>query len=373
MPRDKQQRSNIRDAFIFVVTVFALVVLSFQAGCSFHPLLSQKFDTPLILVPASAANVMDGRGRFREIYCQITADHGGQLPEYRPCSEVLFKFDGEKPDSRPVNLGQSKLSLRVVVVPGILGECIMDKVSPFSDALSHLKEHGYGTGVIPVSGRSSSRYNARKIYDWIVETALAPGEEIVLIGYSKGATDILEALKFLDDDSKTKGKVAAVVSVAGVVSGTPIADRFSDLYERLLKDLPFPLCPPGDGGGVESLSRSTRLAWLASNELPSRIQYFSLTGITDSERVSIPLKPFYDLLSHVDPRNDGQVIFHDAVIPNSTLLGYVKADHWAIALPFSRRDRFLSTALINHSAFPREVLLEAVVRFVEETLLVDKK
>jgi hypothetical protein len=62
------------------------------------------------------------------------------------------------------------------------------------------------------------------------------------------------------------------------------------------------------------------------------------------------------------------LLWTDTVIPGATLLGYVRADHWAIAMPFSRTSAALAATLIDHNAFPREVLLEAVVRAVEESL-----
>jgi hypothetical protein len=52
------------------------------------------------------------------------------------------------------------------------------------------------------------------------------------------------------------------------------------------------------------------------------------------------------------------------------LLGFLRADHWALAVPFSRHAGALpfNATLVDHNAFPREVLLEAIVRFVEEGL-----
>ena len=38
----------------------------------------------------------------------------------------------------------------------------------------------------------------------------------------------------------------------------------------------------------------------------------------------------------IDGRNDSQVIFYDQLIPGSTLLGYLNADHWAVAVPIAR-------------------------------------
>jgi hypothetical protein len=74
----------------------------------------------------------------------------------------------------------------------------------------------------------------------------------------------------------------------------------------------------------------------------------------------------------VDPRNDGQVVWADAFIPAGTFLGYANADHWAVALPIVRGVppalRAAAAAVLDRNAFPREVLLEAIVRHVEEEL-----
>ena len=100
------------------------------------------------------------------------------------------------------------------------------------------------------------------------------------------------------------------------------------------------------------------------------MKYFSAAGITGPERMSRALRPFYERLAQVDPRNDGQVIYFDAIVPGGTLLGFLRADHWALAVPFSRKSGALpfNLTLVDHNAFPREVLLEAIVRFIEEAL-----
>jgi hypothetical protein len=161
-----------------------------------------------------------------------------------------------------------------------------------------------------------------------------------------------------------------MVSVAGGIGGSPLADGYVDLYTRLLRDLEITHCPAGDGQGMASITRAARQSSLARQPLPSSVKYFSTAGIAGPERMSRALRPFYERLAHVDPRNDGQVIFFDAIIPAGTLLGFLRADHWALAVPFSRNAGALpfNATLFDHNAFPREVLLEAIVRFVEEAL-----
>lgn len=73
-------------------------------------------------------------------------------------------------------------------------------------------------------------------------------------------------------------------------------------------------------------------------------------------------------LSQVDSRNDSQMIFYDQLIPGSILLGYVNADHWAVAVPISRSHPIIASTFVNKNAFPREVLAEAIVRSIEEDL-----
>ena len=97
--------------------------------------------------------------------------------------------------------------------------------------------------------------------------------------------------------------------------------------------------------------------------------WMSLGSFARRNEISILLQGTYDELSQIDPRNDGQMIFYDQVIPGGTLLGFVKSDHWAVALPLTRQHPNLAPDLLNHNEFPREVLLESAVRFVEERLL----
>lgn len=347
--------------------VSAIILTSFLLGGCSNALLPYSLETPpLILTPASLANMEDGRGRFREIYCAVQKDHGATLPYSRPCEEVIFRLvDEPEPTRNLVPLGPSKLKLRVLVVPGLFNDCIKFS-SVYSYACAHLESYGYRAENLSVSGRSSSTHNAMEIRNALLGMDLQPEERIVLVGYSKGVPDILEAVVAYPE---VRQIVAAVVSVAGAVNGSPLAGLIDKPYQELLKKIPVPQCAPGVGDPIESLKRSTRLEWLSRNRLPETIKYFSLAAFAGRDDISTILQPGYDQLALIDPRNDSQVIFYDAIIPGSTLLGFVKADHWAVAMPFSQDAPQLSSGLIDKNEFPREVLLEAMIRFVEEKLL----
>ena len=44
------------------------------------------------------------------------------------------------------------------------------------------------------------------------------------------------------------------------------------------------------------------------------------------------------------------------------------ADHWAIAVPIARTHETIGSMFVTENAYPREALLEALLRFLEEDL-----
>ena len=163
-------------------------------------------------------------------------------------------------------------------------------------------------------------------------------------------------------------RVAAVVSAAGSVGGSALANDAEQYQADLLRHFPGATCGSGDGGAVQSLRPATRQAWLAQNPLPSDVRYYSLATFPQPERISSILKTSYDKLAQVDARNDSQVIFYDQLVPGSILVGYLNADHWAVAVPISRTHSMITSTFVTQNAYPREALLEALLRFLEEDL-----
>ncbi len=348
------------------------LALALLGACASQPLLDFSLEPPAaILVPVADAGVDDQRGRFREILCAINEDHGQGLPDYRPCDGILHRLADEPPGTgAPVNLGPARARLAVALVSGLGAECIAGFISAFPYALEHLQSHGYATTTLKVDALSSSARNARQIRDAVMDMTLAPEQRLVLIGYSKGASDVLEAVV---NHPEITSRVAAVVTIAGTVNGSLLAEEATQAELELLQYFPGAECDVGDRGALASLKRATRLKFLAEHDLPADIQYFSLVAIAEREMISALLRGPYDQLALADPRNDSQVLYYDAVIPGGALLGYANGDHWAVALPIARDHPMVAAAVVDHNAFPREVLLEAVIRHMEEQILAAEK
>jgi hypothetical protein len=147
-----------------------------------------------------------------------------------------------------------------------------------------------------------------------------------------------------------------------------LADDAEQYQADLLRHFPGATCGPGDGGGVASLRPATRHAWLAEHPLPVDVHYYSLATFPQPERISSILKSSYRKLARIDARNDSQVIFYDQLVPGSALVGYLNADHWAVAVPISRTHPLIGSMFVTQNAYPREALLEALLRFLEEDL-----
>lgn len=354
---------------VAVLRTPALVTLSIAilTACSSPRTTSiESLGPALVTAPLVLATATDRRAEFRETFCSLLI----QDAEYglTDCNAWLQRLPDEAVwDARGrVVLEQPAEKLELVFVSGLLAECFEKTASLFSDVIPRLAALGYHSSMIPVRGRASSEVNAAVIRDFFVDRSSGnPSRHYLLIGYSKGVVDSLQALVTYPE---VASHVKAVISIAGTINGSPLADAWSSLYEGLLADFPFSSCPTIDRHELESLKPSIRLNWLAMNRLPDEVAYFSIVGVPSEDRISRALRHSYSLLSRIDPRNDGQVLFSDAVIPRSTMLAYVNADHWAVALPLQANAPWIARSLADQNRFPRTTMIEAALILIHDEL-----
>jgi hypothetical protein len=359
---------SFRSHYCVPVTLRLLPILFLITACAGKPLNLWTTDSPpLALVPVADAGIDDKRGRFREIYCEVLESRDGEWPDYRPCDEALTRVaDEPEGTGELVDMGVSQQKFLALIVPGVGWECIEEWLELDESIDDMLKSFGFQTELLKVDGLSSSEKNARQIRDAI---AALPGQfddvPILLIGYSKGAPDILQAVVEYPELSK---RVVAVISASGAIGGSPLANAADQKDLNIIRRFPGADCSEGDGGAVESLRPAIRRSWLAHNPLPRDIAYYSIVSYPKPDRISSVLGTSYRKLSQVDARNDSQLLYYDQVIPGSTLLGFINADHWAVAVPIARSHSFIGSTFVDKNDYPREALIEAVLRFVTEDL-----
>jgi hypothetical protein len=246
---------------------------------------------------------------------------------------------------------------RLLLVPGFGGECLKD-VRAFGTSIAHLKTaHQIDVEYFAVAPFGSSEENGKSIARQVDAGFGADStRRYVLIGYSKGTADILEALRVMDE---AKTKVAAVVSVAGLVGGSWIPE---DVVALMQPDQPWiaPGCPGNVQDGLHSWRRDVRQEFLRQNPLP--IPAYSIVGMTSLDETSSMLRRSWRRLAVHAREQDGQLVAWEAVLPGAKYLGAARADHWAIALPFEESPQ--PPKAIDRNHFPRDALLEAIVRYV---------
>jgi hypothetical protein len=336
-------------------------------GCAATPDVHDRLTVPVEFKRLEGAPaVRDGRAQFRRIFCSTLRADGLAATDDAACGDRLWRLPDEPVDAAAADVaGPADLHrLKVILVTGAFSECVAEASRPFAAGAARLGAGGAEITTIVVGGRSGTGHNAQQIAAALDEAQFDTADTVIAIGYSKGGLDLL---RFLVDFPEAAQRVDAVVSVATPVFGTPLADLAAPAYAALAARVPYRQCPPGDGEVIRSLQPEVARQWLAEHPLPSDVRYYSLAGYTTSEHVARALRPFWKHLSGTDPRNDGQIVAADAVIPGGTLLGYANADHWGMAQTIESVHPVLA-ARPDPALFPLEQLFLAIVAFVDDDL-----
>ena len=357
-----------------------LLVMVAGTGCAPNALLAyESKQPPTVSLPLSFAGINDARSAFAALFASELGERVGTT-----AVPWLHGVEFGKPDAAQVGnptaarFAERAAMTSVLIAGGLLGDCVGAQSVPFGDGVARTPERSIieayrqyddlgfrSIRLVPLPGRASSESNGRLLADAIRTELAQPGvKRIVLIGYSKGVPDLLHALARLQHEGGVPRGVTAVISVAGVVMGTPVADYYESTYDAISPMVKLLDCTSSQGGDFASVTRRERVAWLAANPLPSGPAYYSIVAHLPIEELSPGLEWTGKLLAGVDPRNDGQLVAADAVLPGSTLLAEARADHWNIALPLNRYPSSLVRAVAFDRSFPREALLRAVLKWV---------
>jgi hypothetical protein len=348
--------------FLFLAAVFL-----WSGGCRPAMMPFDKNVPAQALSYIGAPPVSDSRMRFREIFCELLDVNRLRFGLEVGCTDYLWRLNDEPQGGPgPESLPDHDPDLSILIVPGAFSDCFEHIGKPYQVAAARFRHMGYQINNVDVEGLSSSSKNAEIIAAAVANQKMGPSEQLILLGYSKGTTDILH---FLVNYPELATRITAVLSVAGAVNGSPLSDRYSEAkYGNWFAKLSLGKCRPGDSGVLDSLSRITQFQWLATHPLPQNVRYFSLAAFARYEDMQLHQRPTYKLLAPIDPLNDGQLLFMDQLIPGSALLGYVNADHWTVAVPVEEKFSDRVPALKAQNRKLRDLLFEAMILFLAESL-----
>ena len=336
---------------------FTLAAAALLAGCATPTV--DPYDAsvvPVVLTGIADAGARDLRAPCREAVCKRLTASGGA------CSDVLLQLAGEG-DARPaVTPGDLAQRYRIAFVPGFLSECFDGLARPFAGTEKVLRSQGFTVDYFQVPGRGSTAENARRLAAHFAALEADP-RPIILFAYSKGLPD---TLAFVASYPLAAKRIAAVVSVAGAFNGSPLADDLLPHYRKWVAAFPLPGCEVGTGEELHDLRRDVRLAWWQKNRQAVTLPIFSLVAAPRPEQISPAGLGTYRWLAKIDPRNDSKLLWYDQIVPGGTLLGYVNADHWGVAIPIS--EALPGLAFMFRDKVPRAALVEAAIEVVAESL-----
>jgi hypothetical protein len=317
-------------------------------GGSFH-------SSGQVLILKLADSGKDLSASFARTFCAVLEDENPDGGQWNSCGTYLKS--GDSGSSRAPSLGAIPSSYRVLVVPGVLSSC-QANTQAFAEAQAHLRDiHGMTVEFFETPNESSAANGAR-IARYLRDKRRGDDRKYILVGYSKGAPDIQEALT---GDSEARGAVAAFVSIAGAVGGSPIADTLPSIFQQYTATLKLGTCEGDISEAFKSLRQDVRKRFLADHPDPL-VPSFSLAAVSDSTTTSKMLLEAWKLMSAYDARTDSQLLLSDAIVPGGNFLGTLHADHLAVALNYEGAADPTIRSAADHNHYPRAALLEAAVR-----------
>ncbi len=311
--------------------------------------------------PEGARNPPSSRNdavAFSALFCTVLEREQPDAGQWGPCADYI-----EAPSGDRVSLGSIPHSYHIAIVPGVLSVCGGDSTA-FLEGRQHLRSaHGISADVITATSGSSTA-NGNIIAQFIRDGFRKDGRKFILLGYSKGAPDILEAVA---GDPEAARDVAALITVAGAIGGSPIADLMPGQAQQWIQAISHGQCKGDLYSAFQSLRRDVRRKFLAQHPDPG-FPVYSISAVSSKADTSKVLLEGWMFLSIYGQPEDSQLLESDTRYPGGHTLGAVYADHIAVADSYDNSTDAELKKLVNHNHFPRTTLLESLLRYVTSDL-----
>lgn len=248
--------------------------------------------------------------------CPKTTDVSGRM---KADYENIKQMSPEQRAHAFDDLPQAK-STTYLMVPGLFTERFPGYMEKNRDALSAA---GLDARMVNIDTDADSRTNAKVIRDEVLRLG-KEGKTVVLVGQSKGGSDLADAIALYPEIRKY---VKGAVAMQAPYGGTPVASGFQKSPE--LKTLMSGVVKQifqGNPQAVLDLSYERRQKMVRDNPYPTNIPTVSLVS-TRSSATSLLCSLEGLLKNKFGVETDGLVPEKDQAIPGSRTVTFKDMDH----------------------------------------------
>ncbi len=213
--------------------------------------------------------------------------------------------------------------LLILMVPGYLYRTDPSTGADLQREMTLLKNAGYATEQVATVDDGTVEENGRIVAERL-RKARADGQRIAIVSSSKGGPETAHALGVVLSPAETT-HVAAWISVAGLMRGTPVADDLSTGPTGLVVSAVM-WTQRLDPDSLRSITTTRSTARLARTRIPDHIFLLQYIAVPLSGQITNEARDRYRRLSNDGP-NDGISLLADEMIGGVTVLE-LGVDHY---------------------------------------------
>jgi hypothetical protein len=275
------------------------------------------------------------------------ADQIAHIPvnrRFRRAFDEAYEYTSEAfPDGR-VSLPKE---YEVLVVPTYLYKRFFSVGADMAVPRAALKKAGLTCHFVETQDDGAVETNA-DIVAAAIRAHAKSDRRLIILSASKSGPEVALALTRLET-AETR-HVAAWINVAGVLQGTPLADK------HLFRELEF-LVGEVDVAGEESLTTQRSRRRFDSFHIPKHVLVINYLGIPVTGTISFWGRRGFNLLRQDGP-NDGVSLLSDIIFPGGVTLADLKNDHFMRGKPLDITTVALAISAIRWLEHPGRELIQ---------------
>jgi hypothetical protein len=326
-----------------------------------HYLPGNRMDTELDeridLVYQSANGGLPDRGELKRLSDEFSvdfaalylADQIAHIPvnrRFRIAFDHAYDYTRMALPQNRVQLPAAAVDYEVLVIPIYLYKRLIGSGADLAAPRAALEKVGLTCHFVETQDDGAVEANA-DIVAGAIRARAKSDRRLIILSASKSGPEVALALTRLET-AETR-HVAAWINVAGVLQGTPLADK------HLFQELEF-LVGEVDVAGEESLTTQRGRRRFDSFHIPKHVLVVNYLGIPVTGTISFWGRRGFNLLRKHGP-NDGVSLLSDMIFPGGVTLADLKNDHFMRGKPLDITTVALAISAIRWLEHPGRELV----------------